>query len=139
MFWVSFTSIFLKLIHIYPNFLTSLQYVCMIYIHEEQEFETRTRPSVRVASLSKTSVCFKPNPPRGTGVPQLFGDDRLLEAKLHKGLHDGVSVRHIQADFRQLVVDALEALQEHTRTFKSSGNTFELGADGLKAGLTLFI
>ena len=49
--------------------------------------------------------------PGGTGVSQLFGDDRLLVAEVHKGLHDGVGMWHIKVDFRELIIDTLEALR----------------------------
>lgn len=43
-----------------------------------------------------------------TGVSEMFGDDRLLVTQVHEGLHDGVGVRHVQADLWQLVVHTLE-------------------------------
>ena len=49
--------------------------------------------------------------PGWTGVSEMFGDDRLLVTQVHEGLHDGVGVRHVQADLWQLVVHTLETLK----------------------------
>lgn len=52
------------------------------------------------------------NRPGGTRIPQLFGDDRLLVAEVHKVLYDRVGVWHVKTDFWQLVIYSLEALRE---------------------------
>lgn len=51
--------------------------------------------------------------PGRTGIPQLFSDNRLLEAEVHEALHDGVGMWYIKADFREFIVDSLEALCEN--------------------------
>lgn len=53
---------------------------------------------------------FKTSLPGRAGFLQLFGDHTLLEAEVHKGLHDGVSMRHIKVDFWELVIDTVETL-----------------------------
>lgn len=58
---------------------------------------------------------FMENLPGRTSIPQLFGDDRLLVAEIHKGLHDLMGMRHIQADFLQLIINALETLNVNTK------------------------
>lgn len=56
------------------------------------------------------------NLPGGTCIPQLFGDDGLLVAEVHKGLHDRLGMRHIKVDFWELIIDTLETLHGKQRT-----------------------
>ena len=68
----------------------------------------------------------------------MFGDDRLLVTQVHEGLHDGVGVRHVQADLWQLVVHTLETLKPiHPQKTASLQQVSSTGANGQLSGFSI--
>lgn len=72
-----------------------------LHLHFTPLLSTGTRHVIfRILSetfsgTDRKSLTINPNSPGGTGIPQLFGDDRLLIAEVHKSLHDRVGMWHI--------------------------------------------